>query len=255
LAGGTKAFSVTLKTVGAATLTASDVTHGGITGSTSPALTVNAGAFTKLQILAPGETAAPGTASGKTGTPSAQTAATAFTLTVNAVDANWNLISSVADVVAITSSDSNASLPSNAALTGGTRSFSVTLQTAGSRTVTASDATDGSKTANTSSSINVNAAGFVKLQLLAPGETAAPGTASGKTGTPGVQTAGTSYNVTINAVDANWNVVNTVSDTLAITSTDPFASLPSSASLASGTGAFALTNKTAGNWTVTASDN
>ena len=40
----------------------------------------------------PGETAAPGTASGKTGTPTARAAGAPFTVTVNAVDANWNLI-------------------------------------------------------------------------------------------------------------------------------------------------------------------
>ena len=39
----------------------------------------------------PGETAAPGTTNGKTGTPNAQTAGNSFTVTVNAVDANWNL--------------------------------------------------------------------------------------------------------------------------------------------------------------------
>ena len=62
-----------------------------MTANTSPATTVNGGAFAKLQILLPGETAAPGTATGKTGTPSAQTAGGAFNVTVNAVDANWNL--------------------------------------------------------------------------------------------------------------------------------------------------------------------
>jgi hypothetical protein len=41
---------------------------------TSSNVLINAGAFSKLQLLAPGESAAPGTPSGKTGTPSAQTA-------------------------------------------------------------------------------------------------------------------------------------------------------------------------------------
>src|SRR5262249_50023032 len=161
--------------------TASDNTHPGITANTSPAITVSAGPFAKLQILAPGETASPGSTTGKTGSPSAQTAAVPFNVTVNAVDANWNLINSVTDTVGITSSDPAATLPANAALVSGTRSFSVTLSTTGGRTVTATDITDGTKTANTSSSITVNAAGFVKLQLLLPGETAAPGTPSGKT--------------------------------------------------------------------------
>src|SRR5206468_11673040 len=116
-------------------------------------VTVNAGAFVKLQLLAPGETAAPGTATGKTGSPTARTAGTAFTVTVNAVDANWNLVNTVTDTAGITSSDSNATLPVNASLVAGTRNFSVTLNTAGSRTVTATDITDGAKTANTSPAI------------------------------------------------------------------------------------------------------
>src|SRR6266704_440780 len=88
-------------------------------------------ARSKLQLLVPGETAVPGSPAGKTGTPTAQTAGTAFNVMVNAVDANWNLINTN-DTVAITSSDVNASLPANAALVNGTRSFSVTLKTAGS---------------------------------------------------------------------------------------------------------------------------
>src|SRR5207245_2844023 len=105
LVSGSRSFSVTLITEGSAKVTASDVTNVGFTGSTSPAITVNPGAFAKFQILVPGETAAPGTALGKTGTPTTQTAATAFTVTVNAVDAAWNLIPNVTDIVAITSTD------------------------------------------------------------------------------------------------------------------------------------------------------
>src|SRR5204862_3979492 len=155
LAAGTRTASVTLKTAGSATITASDVTTPARTANTSPSITVNAGAINKLQLLVPGETAAPGTATGKTGTPSAQAAGTAFNVTVNAVDANWNPVTST-DTVGITSSDANASLPANAALVAGTKTFSVTPKTAGSRTVTATDVTDGTKTANTSPAITVN---------------------------------------------------------------------------------------------------
>src|SRR5438874_421861 len=235
LVGGTQNFSVTLNTAGSGTLTATDSTDGAKTANTSPSITVNAGAFTKLQLLAPGETAAPGTGTGKTGTPSAQTAGTPFTVTVNAVDANWNLVSTITDTVGMTSSDVNATLPANAALVAGTKTFSVTLNTAGSRTVTASDITDGTKTANTSPSITVNAGAFTKLQLLVPGETAAPGTGTGKTGTPSAQNAGTPFTVTVNAVDANWNLANTISDTAGITSSDVNATLPANAALVAGT--------------------
>ena len=58
------------------------------------------------------------------------------------------------------------------------------LNTAGNWTVTATDVTDGSKAANTSSAIPVNVGAFAQLQVLLPGETAAPGIPTGKTGSP-----------------------------------------------------------------------
>src|SRR5439155_13851371 len=221
LVSGTRTLSsFTFKTVGTRTITATDAA-GTLTANTSASVTVNAGAFVKLQLVVPGETAAPGTGSRKTGAPTVQTAGAAFSVTVNAVDANWNLVNTN-DTVAISSSDTNATLPAVAALAAGTQTFSVTLNTGGTATITATDNTDGSKTASTSPSITVNAGAFVKMQLLVPGETAAPGTASGKTGSPTNQIAGTAFTVTVNAVDANWNLVSSApANTIGITTTDP----------------------------------
>src|SRR5439155_1245630 len=98
---------------------------------------------------------------------------------VNAVDANWNVINTVTDLVGITSSDTNAMLPPNAALVAGTQNFNVTLNTPGTATVTASDLTDpGSRVpntpvgANTSPAITVNAASLAsspgKMCVSAP---------------------------------------------------------------------------------------
>jgi hypothetical protein len=221
-----------------------------LASGTSAAFTVVAATFTKLQVLVPGEVAAPGTASGKTGTPTAQTAGSPFTVTVNAVNASWNVVSST-HTVGITASDANATLPANAHLVAGTRTFSVTLNTAGSWTVTATDVTDGSKTANTSAAIPVSAGSFSKLQVLVPGETAAPGTASGKTGVPTTEQAGTPFTVTVNAVDGHWNVVSST-HTVAISSSDPAATLPASAPLVAGTRTFSVTLNTLGARTVTA---
>src|SRR5436309_3781886 len=152
---------------------------GSLSNVTSGNVVVNPGSFVKLQLLVPGETAVPGTATGKVGQPSPAASGTAFTVTVNAVDANWNLMTNVTHTVGITSSDSNASLPPNSSLAGGTRTFSVTLKTAGSATLTATDITDGTKTANTSPSIAVSSGAFAQLQLLTPGESPAPRTGSG----------------------------------------------------------------------------
>jgi len=115
-------LSATLKTVGAWTLTSSDVSDPSKTSNASPSITVNAGAFAQLQVLAPGETNAPGTATGKTGAPLTQAVTVAFSVTVMAVDANWNLISTN-DTVALGASDTNATLAANAALVAGTRTF------------------------------------------------------------------------------------------------------------------------------------
>src|SRR5439155_1534964 len=229
-----KTLSVTLKTAGSATLTASDTTHPALQNSTTPSLQVLAAAFSKLQILAPGETAAPGSPRGKTGTPSAQTAGNACSVTVNAVDANWNVVTNVSDTIGVTSSDSNAALPAGTALVNGTKALSVTFKTAGNSSLTASNLTDNSKTASVSPAITVNPGAFAKLQLLTPGETAAPGTATGKSGSPSPQPGGAAFNVTVNAVDANWNLMNT-NDTVAITSSDVNASLPANAALVNGT--------------------
>src|SRR5260221_12996 len=79
-------------------------------------------------MLMPGEAAAPGTVRGKRGSPTTQTAGRSTVVTVNAVDANWNLVSST-HTIAITSSDVNAGLPANAALVAGSQTFSVTFKT------------------------------------------------------------------------------------------------------------------------------
>jgi hypothetical protein len=107
-------------------------------------------AFAKLQVLMPGETAAPGTPTGKTGTPTAQSVGVPFNITVNAVDANWYPAVTADDTVDITSSDSSATLPADANLAGGTASLSVTFGTAGTFTVTATDVTTPSRAAGTS---------------------------------------------------------------------------------------------------------
>jgi hypothetical protein len=107
--------------------------------------------FSQLQVLMPGETAAPNTPTGKTGTPNIQAVGLPFTVTVNAVDAAWNVVSST-DTVDITSSDSTAGLPPDAALVNGTFGFSVYFGQPGTNwTVTATDVTDTTKTANTGS--------------------------------------------------------------------------------------------------------
>ena len=202
-AGVLASHAVTLKRAGAAQTVTATRTTGGSEAGTSAAFTVNAGAVNKLQILLPGETAAPGTTSGKTGTPTAATAGTPVTATVNAVDANWNLVAASTPTVAITSSDSAATLPSNAALVAGTQDFSVTLKTAGSATVTATDQAGTPLTAAASASVTVNAAAASKLVVSSIGS----------------QTAGVGFSATVTLTDAYGNAVDNTGATGTVTLT------------------------------------
>jgi autotransporter-associated beta strand protein len=136
--------------------TADIVASAGLVTTPIPlSITTTAGAFSKLQLLAPGETAVPGTVTGKTGTPTDLPVGVAFGVTVNAVDEFWNLIDTVTDTVAITSTDGLATLPADTPLLAGTVVLPVTFNTPGPQALTASDVTDPLKTANTSPNISV----------------------------------------------------------------------------------------------------
>ncbi|HEV2492925.1 MAG TPA: hypothetical protein VG204_07615 [Terriglobia bacterium] len=157
--GSCTGASCTASVAGAHTVTGTD---GVATGMAS--LTVTVGSFAKLQLLVPGETAAPGTGSGKTGPPSIEYVNGPFNVMVNAVDQYWNVVTTsggnpINDTVHFTSTDGSAVLPDpDPALSSGTGTFSVTLETVSnpaSTTITTSDATDGSKTSNTSPAIEV----------------------------------------------------------------------------------------------------
>jgi len=151
-------------------------TSPGLYDAVSSLFTVNPGAFAKLQLLVPGESAAPATATGKIGTPVAQSATVPFNITVNAVDAHWNLVPTVTHTVGLGSSDALATLPANAALVAGTKNLSVTLKTLGAATITATDITDGTKSPSTSPAITVNPGPAAKLGIQTqPSSTAVAG--------------------------------------------------------------------------------
>lgn len=102
-----------------------------------------AGPYTRLQVLLPGETAAPGTSTGKTGTPAAQTLGVPFSITVTACDNTWTPVTTVTNVVQVLSSDASATLPSPSQLTAGRATFQVTFHAGGTFTLYAHDQTDG----------------------------------------------------------------------------------------------------------------
>ena len=103
---------------------------------------------------------------------------------------------------------------------------------------------------------------FTQLQVLLPGETAAPGTPTGKTGTPTDISLGAGGNedVTVNGVDATWHIVNSVSDSISLGASGGGALLPNAANMVNGTISFTGVNAVAftgptGAVTITATDN
>jgi hypothetical protein len=112
--------------------------------------------YTQLQILLPGETAAPNTVSGKTGTPIAQTASTGFNVIVNAVDNNWNVVNSAPDTISLYDADANffvLNTPTLLVLSGGTATFSIEFTGDGSSAITATDTTNTNIPPATSSTV------------------------------------------------------------------------------------------------------
>lgn len=231
---GTKTFAggVTMKTVGERTVTATDTVTGSITGTQS-AITVTPGSATTLTVG---------------GIFSPVVAGTSRTVVVTAKDAYNNTATGYTGTVTFTSTDSAATLPNNYTFVGGdagTRTFtnSVVLKTVGSRSVTATDTVTGSITGS-QTSITVNPATAATLNV---------------TGITDPVIAGTASNVTVTAKDAYDNTATGYTGTIAFTSSDPAATLPSNYTFVGGdagthTFAAGVTLKTAGERTVTATD-
>jgi subtilase family serine protease len=123
---------------------------GTLTGATSSAFNVTAPVATHFAVTVP----------------STATAGTAFSITVQALDANNHVATGYTGTVHFTSSDGQAVLPANYTFSSGdagshTFTNGVTLKTAGSQSVTATDTVSSSITG--SGSITVSAAAASKL--------------------------------------------------------------------------------------------
>ncbi|HEY6194949.1 MAG TPA: hypothetical protein VI504_07910 [Candidatus Eisenbacteria bacterium] len=225
LANGSWTGLVSLRGAGAnVTLTASDFSSPAHIGQ-SNGFVVQPGAFAGLQVLVPGETAQGGTADGRAGTPSGQIAGSPFTLTLRAVDAWWNLVSTVGDAVALGSTDAFAGMPAETTLVNGQLLLPVRLFKTGAQRIWAQDVTTPVAHADTSSAFTVTGGSFAKVLVLAPGESPAPGTASGRTGVATDQSINYAFTVTVLATDSWWNPVGGVADVVHLGSDDPLATL------------------------------
>jgi len=207
---------------------------------TSDPFVVHPAAFSRVQIVVPGETPLPGSTSGKAGTPASQSAGQAFQVSVWATDAYWNPVVS-GDNVRVSSSDVLASTPVTGLLTNGFRQFNVTLNTVGSQTLSVNDLTNASIQAMTSPGILVqpNAVHhFVINTITSP------------------QVAGVPVSVTIRATDVSGNTIpNYAGDVNLAANTGAGSISPERITFTSGTWTGLITFKGAGNSVLfTASD-
>ncbi|MBI4948047.1 hypothetical protein HY844_00620 [Candidatus Berkelbacteria bacterium] len=231
---GTHTFTngVTLKTAGTRSVTATQTGGGGITGSQT-GIVVNAASVASFTV---------------SGITSPTTAGTARSVTVTAKDAYSNTVTSYTGTITFTSSDAQATLPSNYTFVGGdsgTHTFTngVTLKTVGTQSVTATQ-TGGGGITGSQTGIVVNAAAATTLTV---------------SGITSPTTAGTARSVTVTAKDAYNNTATGYTGTITFTSSDAQATLPSNYTFVGGdSGTHTFTNgvtlKTAGTQSVTATD-
>jgi hypothetical protein len=221
---GVGTFSVTLRTAGNQTLTATDTKTPSIIGASST-IAVNPAAVSHFVLSA---------------VPSNITAGNTFNLTVTSLDAFNNLATGYTGTVVMSSTDTAASfVPPSATLTGAVGTFSVTLKTVGSWTVTAKDAATGTPSVTT---------GLINVFV-------APASHFVISGTPGSTTAGHGFGFTVTAYDPFNNLATGYLGTVVFSSSDKaLVFLPSAGTLAGGVGTFSATLKTAGNQTITAQD-
>jgi parallel beta-helix repeat protein len=223
---GAHTFSVTLKTAGIESVTATDTATSSITGTQS-SITVSPAAASNLQVV----------------TPTTATAGAGFSGTVTAQDAYGNTATSYTGTVHFTSSDLAAALPADYTFTSGdagVHPFSTTMYTAGVRSVTATDTVTSTITGK-QAGITVGSAATDHYVLS----------------NPGALTAGVSASVTVTAKDVYNNTATTYAGTLHFTSSDSQAALPADYTFASGDAGvhtFSVTLKTAGAQTITATD-
>jgi Calx-beta domain/Domain of unknown function (DUF4214) len=225
---GVHLFSVTLKTAGTESITATDTSSSSLTGAES-GISVSPAAASTLVA---------------SGFPTSTTAGNASNFTVTARDAYGNVATGYRGTVHFTSSDTQAALPANytfVSADNGAHTFSAALKTAGTRSITATD-TSSSSVTGTESGIVVSPAAASTFIL---------------SGFPTSITAGVAGSLTVAAKDVYGNVATGYRGTVHLTSSDSQASLPANYTFVGGDNGvhtFSVTLNTPGSQSITATD-
>jgi Bacterial Ig-like domain (group 3) len=242
LTSGSGAFSATLRTAGSQSLMAYDSVLNSVTGIGGP-ITVNFGA-THFLISAP----------------SASPAGNLFVVTVAALDQFNNTATGYTGTVNLTSTDSQAALPSpGVTLSGGIGTYAAILKTAGTQTLSATDAAVASITGS-SAAITVTGIAANHFLVTPAALPSYPGVAAAYPTTPNAATSfattGSALVFSVAAVDPFGNLASNYAGTVGFASSDTAAAggLPANSALVAGVGTFSATLQTAGNQTITVTD-
>ncbi|MCK4350607.1 MAG: hypothetical protein KAX13_07095, partial [Candidatus Krumholzibacteria bacterium] len=240
MATGHDQLSVSLGTVGAQTLTVTDLSNGSITGMTCDPIQVIPAAPDHFEI----NTIA-----------SPQVAGVPVAVTIRATDLNSNtIIDFFGDAILAANTGAGSITPQAIAFTNGVWSGDMIFKGAGGAvSFTCSDFSSPPHT-GMSNTFQVLPGTFVGLQVLLPGQTAMGGTEAGYNGEPTSHNAGSSFIVNVRAVDEFWNRVSTINDRIALSSTDQFAAMPAETTLVNGEIAFPAILYKGGFQTITAAD-
>ncbi|MDH4036293.1 MAG: hypothetical protein OEX18_00555 [Candidatus Krumholzibacteria bacterium] len=139
LVNGELVQSVTLYRSGYQRITATHATNSAILPHTSSQVYVTGGPYSRIVLLCPGETIAPGTPEGRAGTATDQSINYSFNLTIYATDQWYNPVTGATDVIRITSGDPLAQLPADQAMVDGVATMNIRLSTGGFQQITASN--------------------------------------------------------------------------------------------------------------------
>jgi hypothetical protein len=203
-AGGELVFSVAFKTAGVQWVTLTDNATPSITGSAST--TMPPGPPVRFSV----EGAAP-------------VAGDPVTFTVNARDLFNNLATSYSGTAHMTSSDGQATLPADFAISNGTGSAQATFRTSGNQWLAATDPAATAMTGNGVFAVAPGAAAHFNLTL------------------PATVDPGVTFAFQVMAIDAFDNANASYAGTLHFTSSDAGATLPADATLTNGQGTFPAT--------------
>jgi hypothetical protein len=217
---GVATFSVTFKTAGRQTLTATDAADTAL-GATGPVNVSNPAVAAELILALPRDVQA--------GVP--------VTVQLAAVNSQGNIVQGFSDSIRLASSDAAAMLPTSVTFQNGIATFSVTFNTSGTQTLTATDTTNKSPVAAVAISVS-NPAVAAQLSFVLSQKV----------------TAGTATTVELEAVNSQGNVVQGFSDSIKLTSSDAAATLPTSITFKNGVATFSVIFDTSGTQTLTATD-